>query len=120
MFNTDDKLERLSQRDIRIILDNMSTGLYKVDVTSDILEVYTRLFNLCENTKNIPKPESFADVWIDNPNFIPQDYADFVRKHRYNTLYRQEAYEYTEYDLKGVMEYRKKKFSSATLGNEYD
>lgn len=118
MLNTDDKLVRLSQGDIRIILDNMSIGLYKVDVTSDMLEVYTRLFNLCENTKGIPKPESFADVWIDNPNFIPQDYEDFVLKHRYHTLNRQEAYEYTEYDLKDVMEYRKKKFSSATLGDE--
>lgn len=118
MFNIDDKLVRLSQGDIRIILDNMSTGLYKVDVTSDMLEVYTHLFNLCENTKGIPKPESFADVWIDNPNFITQDYENFVLKHWYRTLHRQEAYEYTEYDLKDVMEYRKKKFSPATLGND--
>lgn len=117
-INIDDEFIRLSQKDIRIILKNMSLSMYKVDVTSDMLEVYTRLYNLCKGTKNIPKPESFADVWIDNPNFIPQDYEDFVLKHRYNTLHRQEAYEYTEYDLKGVMEYRKKKFSLATLGNE--
>lgn len=113
MFNIDDKYVRLSQKDIRIILKGMSASMYKIDVTSDILEVYTRLYDLCENTEDIPKAEKFADTWIDNPNFIPQDYEDFILKHRYNTLHRQEAYEYAEYDLKSVMEYRKKKFSPA-------
>lgn len=117
MLNIDDKLVRLSQKDIHAILKNMSLGMYKIDVTSDTLEVYTRLYDLCENTKDIPKPEEFADVWIDNPNFDPEAYHKYAVKIRHRGCYP-DAYEYADYDLRNVMEYRKKKFSSATLGDE--
>lgn len=111
MFNIDDKYVRMSQKDIRIILKGMSASMYKMDVTSDILEVYTRLYDLCENTEDIPKAEKFAVNWIDNPNFDPEAYYEYAAKVRHHGCYRQEAYEYAHYDLRDVMEYRKKKFS---------
>lgn len=110
MFNIDDKYVRMSQKDIRIILKGMSASMRKIDVTSDILEVYTRLYDLCKNTEDIPKAEEFAVNWIDNPNFDPEAYHEYAIKIRHHGC-GQDAYEYADYDLREVMEYRKKKFS---------
>lgn len=112
MFNIDDKYVRMSQKDIRIILKGMSASMRKIDVTSDILEVYTRLYDLCENIEDIPKAEEFAVNWIDNPNFDPEAYYEYAAKVKYRGCYP-DAYEYADYDLREVMEYRKKKFSPA-------
>lgn len=114
MISFDDSYVPLSQEDIRIILKNMAGNMKMIDVTSETLEVYVRLYRLCENREGIAKPEEFIVNWIDNPNFDPEAYHKHLLKDRYYGF--QDAYEYADHDLKDVMEYRKDKFHKRILG----
>lgn len=113
MISFDSSYVPLSQEDIRIILTNMAGNMSSIDVTSETLEVYVRLYRLCKDREGIAKPEEFIVNWIDNPNFDPEAYHKYLLKDRYYGF--QDAYEYADHDLKDVMEYRKDKFREGML-----
>ena len=115
MISFDSNYVPLSQEDIRTILINMAGNMKITDVTSETLEVYVRLYRLCENREDITKPEEFIVNWVDNPNFDPDAYYEYAANIRHRGCHRQEAYEYADYDLKDVMEHRKDKFREGML-----
>lgn len=114
MISFDNSYVPLSQEDIRTILINMAGNMKITDVTSETLEVYVRLYRLCENREDTIKPEEFIVNWIDNPNFDPEAYHKYLLKDRYYGF--QDAYEYADHDLDKVMKYRKDKFHKRILG----
>lgn len=117
MISFDDSYVPLSQEDIRIILKNMAGNMKMIDVTSETLEVYVRLYRLCENREGIAKPKDFLVNWIDNPNFDPDAYYEYAAnvRHRCDCQHRQEAYECASMDCGRVMGYRKDAFREGML-----
>ena len=115
MISFDNSYVPLSQEDIRTILINMAGNMSSIDVTSETLEVYVRLYRLCKDREGIAKPEEFIVNWIDNPNFDPEAYHKYLLKDRYYGFQRSDAYEYADHDLDEVMKYRKDKFREGML-----